>query len=325
MFTSAGIPSAFKMSDALSISPDPGAAAALAGGTAALASAPAAPWRQARRIEQRRELDLGQGLDFAFATEDIGAPTEWSLQHDKHTLIVHLDGPMRRLDTRIEGAGRLQAAPAAGDLWLIPAGRRYLGRALGGQIAYAELNIDPAHFAGLGQAGAPALQARMKHRDPFVHGLAARLCALATAEDDLAGMLRQALGQALSLHLLREHGQRGGAAAAAPAQRLDRVQRQRIEDYIQAHLDQRITLERLAVLAGLSTHRLLLAFRAAFGQTPIQYVLEQRLRRACTRLRGSAEDIATIAVETGFSSHSHLSSVFKKRYGMTPREYRSRD
>lgn len=317
------------MSEPLSTSPPP--VAADSGGDAALAAAAVRDWTGARRLAFNRELSLAPGLDFAFAAESIAEPTQWRLHHDRHTLIVHLDGTMRRLDTRIEGAGRLRLPPAAGDLWLIPAGREYRGDALGGQIAYAELTIDPARFDPCRTAAA-GLGARMKQRDPFVHGLAARLAGLSSADDDLAAMLREALGQALGLHLLREYGPRPAARAAPPPQ-LSAQQRRRIEDYIQAHLDrsmpspavpeQPIRLAALADIAGLSVHRLLIAFRAAFGATPIQYVLGERLRRACLHLRESDQDIATIALETGFASHSHLSMAFKKRYGVSPREYRS--
>lgn len=308
------------MSEPLSTSPPPIAADPGARGDAALAAAAVRDWTGARRLAFNRELSLAPGLEFAFAAESIAEPTQWRLQHDRHTLIVHLDGAMRRLDTRIEGAGRLRLPPAPGDLWLIPAGREYRGEALGGQIAYAELSIDPARFDPCRRAAA-GLGARMKQRDPFVHGLAARLAGLSGADDELAAMLREALGQALGLHLLREYGPGPPARAAPPAQ-LTQLQRRRIEDYIQAQLDRPIRLAALAEIAGLSVHRLLIAFRAAFGATPIQYVLGERLRRACLRLRDGDQDIATIALETGFASHSHLSVAFKKRYGVSPREYR---
>ncbi|MGJ7903194.1 helix-turn-helix domain-containing protein [Lysobacter sp. 1R34A] len=311
------------MSEPLSTSPPAVAADATARGEAALGAAAVRDWLGARRLAFNRELTLAPGLEFAFASESIAEPTQWRLQHDRHTLIVHLDGAMRRLDTRIEGAGRMRLPPAAGDLWLIPAGRRYQGEALGGEIAYAEFTIDPARF-GPCRDGAADLAARMRQRDPFVHGLAARIAGLSDQGDDLAAMLREALGQALGLHLLREYGVTSGgpSGSAAAAQRLQPAQRRRIEDYIQAHLDQPIRLSVLAGLAGLSVHRLLIAFRAAFGATPIQYVLGERLRRVCRRLRDSDEDIATIALEAGFASHSHLSMAFKKRYGLSPRDYR---
>lgn len=303
------------MSDALSVSPPPPAIPVVPG------------HGPGQREVMRRELTLGDGVQFAFATERIAQPTQWSVHHDRHTLIVHLDGAMRRLETRIDGVGRLRAPAAVGDLWLIPAGRRYQGEARGGAIAYAELTIDPARYPGLRDtpAGGTGLAARMKHHDPLVHALAARLAQLSGESDDLAAMLCEALSQSLCLHLLREHG-----AAAPPrplrelSPRLSEPQRQRVEDYIQAHLDQPIRLAALAALTGLSTHRLLIAFRASFGATPIQYVLGQRLQRVCTRLRRGDDDITTIAIGSGFSSHSHLSAVFKRQYGITPSEYRQR-
>ncbi|MGH8080638.1 MAG: helix-turn-helix transcriptional regulator [Lysobacter sp.] len=318
------------MSDALSISPPPDPVAARPDGPDDADPADAAARLGARRrqVIERRQIELAEGVEFAVASENIARPTEWNLHHDRHTLIVHLDGAMRRLETRIEGAGRLHATPAAGDLWLIPAGRRYQGRALGGDIAYAELTINPAAYPGFGRASDDdaGLVPRMKHRDPFVHGLATRLAHLSGETDDLAAALRESLGQALCLHLLREHGagSAGEAIAPVPAPRLSATARRRIEDYIQAHLDQRITLAALAGLAGLSTHRLLIAFRHSFGATPIQYVLAQRLHCARERLRSSDDDVGSIAIDTGFSSHSHLSALFKKRYGLTPSEYRLR-
>ncbi|WP_343225800.1 KR domain-containing protein [Lysobacter sp. BMK333-48F3] len=188
---------------------------------AALAAAAVRDWTGARRLAFNRELSLAPGLEFAFAAESIAEPTQWRLQHDRHTLIVHLDGAMRRLDTRIEGAGRLRLPPAPGDLWLIPAGREYRGEALGGQIAYAELSIDPARFDPCRRAAA-GLGARMKQRDPFVHGLAARLAGLSGADDELAAMLREALGQALDRMRATGAGPGPGPrprAASRPARR----------------------------------------------------------------------------------------------------------
>lgn len=310
------------MSDVLSVSPPPADAAGTGDAPARPEAAAAGP---DPRPLQRREFALGEGLHFACSIESIARPTQWSLHHDRHSLIVHLDGTMRRLQTRIEGAGRLRAPPAPGDLWLIPAGRRYLGEALGGEIAYAELTLDPARCATWSGRAAAGLGARMKQRDPLVHALAARLAGLSGEADDLAAMLRESLGQALGLHLLREYGDPPASGpAAAPPPRLGAAQRRRLQDYIHAHLDRRIRLDALAELSGLSVHRLLAAFRAEFGASPIQYVLAQRLRRAGERLRGSDEDIVTIAIETGFSSHSHLSALFKKHYGLSPSEYRRR-
>lgn len=96
----------------------------------------------------------------------------------------------------------------------------------------------------------------------------------------------------------------------------------RLCEYIESALDQRITLAGLATLAGMSVHRLLIAFRRNFGTTPAQYILAQRLRRARWHLLNGNADIADIALDCGFASHSHLSAAFKRDTGITPRQFR---
>jgi AraC family transcriptional regulator len=93
---------------------------------------------------------------------------------------------------------------------------------------------------------------------------------------------------------------------------------------VRAHLDHFITLAALADLVGLSTHRLLIAFRRTFGTTPAQYVIDQRLARARWLLAHTAYDISTIAGATGFCSHSHLTTTFKRHVGVTPHVFRAR-
>ena len=75
-------------------------------------------------------------------------------------------------------------------------------------------------------------------------------------------------------------------------------------------------LDDLAAVAGMSVHNFLRAFRKSFGTTPAQYVIDQRLRRARWLLTNTAHDIVAIALETGFSSHSHLTATMHRRHGI---------
>ena len=63
-------------------------------------------------------------------------------------------------------------------------------------------------------------------------------------------------------------------------------------------------------------------FREHIGISPKQYQLELRLTRAARMLNKTAMSIPEIAVATGFSSASHLSSSFSRRYGVSPLRYR---
>jgi AraC family transcriptional regulator len=63
-------------------------------------------------------------------------------------------------------------------------------------------------------------------------------------------------------------------------------------------------------------------FRASTGFTPHQYVLDLRLRRAQERLKESGTSIIDVAVSCGFSSQSHMTSLFRQRLEMTPATFR---
>jgi AraC family transcriptional regulator len=63
-------------------------------------------------------------------------------------------------------------------------------------------------------------------------------------------------------------------------------------------------------------------FRAATGETISRYALRLRLGVALERLAEGEGDIAALAVDTGFSHHSHFSARFRSAYGITPTEAR---
>lgn len=63
-------------------------------------------------------------------------------------------------------------------------------------------------------------------------------------------------------------------------------------------------------------------FRAATGETVSRYVLRLRLGVALERLAKGERDIASLAVEIGFSHHSHFSARFRSAFGITPRAAR---
>ena len=64
-------------------------------------------------------------------------------------------------------------------------------------------------------------------------------------------------------------------------------------------------------------------FRSRTGYTLHGYLTEQRLRRALSRL-GEGQDIRELAVQLGFSSHSHFTAQFRSAFGVTPSEFRRR-
>jgi AraC-like DNA-binding protein len=64
------------------------------------------------------------------------------------------------------------------------------------------------------------------------------------------------------------------------------------------------------------------AFKQAMGRTPHRYLTEQRIARACERLQDPHRSITEVAFYVGFSSQSHLTSVFRRYTKTTPAAYR---
>jgi len=93
-------------------------------------------------------------------------------------------------------------------------------------------------------------------------------------------------------------------------------------EYIDAHLHHDLRLEDLAHQTGVSASHLIRGFRASTGRTPYQFVLERRVERAKELMQDSRLGLTEIALATGFANQHHLSRVFRKAAGVTPREFR---
>lgn len=98
--------------------------------------------------------------------------------------------------------------------------------------------------------------------------------------------------------------------------------------HIIRHLDNcELSVANIAAAIGVSERGLQRAFVEA-GKTPSQFILEQRLDRAAAFLSGPhdlrAGSILDIAFSVGFNDASHFSRSFSRRFGVSPREYRSR-
>lgn len=81
-------------------------------------------------------------------------------------------------------------------------------------------------------------------------------------------------------------------------------------------------VDRFADLAAVSRGHLARMVRAAYGQSPVEYVTALRLARAAALLSSGGEPVGTIAKRCGFSSLSYFSRKFTQAHGLSPRAYR---
>ena len=110
------------------------------------------------------------------------------------------------------------------------------------------------------------------------------------------------------------------AETPVPAGDLRSVDRAR--QFMHAHAAERLSLPQVARAAGVSANYLTHAFRRTLGQPLHQYQLGLRLSRALVELP-HCDDLAALALELGFSSHSHFTTAFRQRYGLTPSAWRA--
>jgi AraC family transcriptional regulator len=159
------------------------------------------------------------------------------------------------------------------------------------------------------------LRPRFQMRDPRFQHLAWALRAELEADDASDPLYAESLCTAMVVRLI------GGAAALEDRRRtLAPKTAARVIEFIEAHLDQRLTLSELAALAGLSVPHFKVLFRATLGMPVHQYVVQRRVERATTLLREGRLNASQIALDTGFAHQSHMAHWMGRLLGFTPRE-----
>jgi AraC-like DNA-binding protein len=92
----------------------------------------------------------------------------------------------------------------------------------------------------------------------------------------------------------------------------------RVLDYVHDTPETSLTLQDIAGALQVRAPYLTHAFARHTGQPLYRYVMSLKLSRALFRIAAGDEDLTRIALDLGFSSHSHLSAAFKARYGRSP-------
>lgn len=95
-----------------------------------------------------------------------------------------------------------------------------------------------------------------------------------------------------------------------------------IFDYIEANLDNKISLDKLAQIANLNKFGFAKSFKTQTGMSPINYVLMKRIFLMKTIISPTT-DLTQLAYTYNFSDISHFSNAFKRYIGVSPNEYKS--
>jgi len=96
----------------------------------------------------------------------------------------------------------------------------------------------------------------------------------------------------------------------------------RVLIHIQQHLDESLSLEKLAALGGLAPHHFHHVFTGMIGETLAAHVRRLRLERAASRLKLGALPVIQIAFEAGYESHEAFCRAFRQGFQSSPTQFR---
>jgi AraC family transcriptional regulator len=153
--------------------------------------------------------------------------------------------------------------------------------------------------------------------DPTFRHIALALRAGVQTGVALDRMYGEALSTALAVHLLREYG----AAVLMPKTQYGGLPRQKLVravEYIQDQLNADLTVSGIAHAVGMSRNHFTRLFKESTGQTPYQYVVDARVKKAKELLTTGKFTISQAAYHVGFVDQSPLTRHFKRVFGLPP-------
>ncbi len=131
----------------------------------------------------------------------------------------------------------------------------------------------------------------------------------------------EALSIQLAVHLFRKYA-RCTFQDAQPVGPLSPTRVRRLEEYIESHLHEGITIEKMAETLGLGVWTFTRHFRATLGCSPYEFVMGRRVERAARLLASRGLAIKEVAAMCGFADQAHLTRVLRARLGTTPARLR---
>jgi AraC-like DNA-binding protein len=96
----------------------------------------------------------------------------------------------------------------------------------------------------------------------------------------------------------------------------------KVTSYVDANLDRPIKNEELASLVRLNSSHFGRAFRNSFGEPPHEYVIRRRVERAQGLMLSTEASLSEIALDCGLADQSHLTRLFRRIVGESPRAWR---
>lgn len=92
--------------------------------------------------------------------------------------------------------------------------------------------------------------------------------------------------------------------------------------YMECNFTEKITVEEIASIAGMSVRHFQRQFKSTYLITPQDYITSLRMQKAMTQLTRTGDSITNVALDCGYQDSSLFARRFRKYTGMSPKEYR---
>ncbi len=275
---------------------------------------------QRHKAQLRDRVQLHSGLQLAAWFNSGDRVTTLS---DHHTLSLYIEGGY---DTWHKTAHGWRNGGAPDRFCLMPAGIESTWD-LRADLAFVHLYCSEAQLRHLAEQvwdRSPAqlnLHEKIFSADPRITQLYRHFLLSCDWQQPASQLTLSSASTLLLTHLLQQYSEvqwqlpqvRGGLAP---------VVLRRVLDFIDAHLDQPLTLADLACEAALSEFHFARMFRHTVGEAPHQFVMRRRMLRAQLLLAQPSLTLTEIALHCGFHSSSHFSHRFRQVHGVTPSAFR---
>jgi AraC family transcriptional regulator len=273
----------------------------------------------------------GRGWRGVFAELRSHAPCDTAVVMPRQTEItLAVSGSTAGYVTR-KGAGmRQQAMPVDGTLWLSPVGVDDNAINIAAplpQTLHLFLSNEP--FARLAEEyNLPRSPERAVHyaaavQDDVIRQIGMSILGELRAPSAAGDMLVETGALMLAARLAQSHSEGYRVRADERRSRLDPVRLRRTLDYIDAHLDDDISVDVLARQCYLSAYHFTRMFSAATGMPPYRYVARLRLEKAKRLLMQGQLPLCEIAQIARFASQASFTRAFSREMGISPARFRA--
>lgn len=207
-----------------------------------------------------------------------------------------------------------QAVDCLSDsLKVTPAGEAHWNRFAASETHGLRIDVDRRRFVDSGPIYR-LLDERIHTSGVQAGGIVTRLLTELDAEDDSATIAVEGLLLELLAALARETGPAPSSSMAPWLREADEM--------IRGLYASSIALSAVARAVGVAPATLARSYRSAFHVTVGERIRQLRLERAVRDLLESEEPLSSIALRAGFYDQSHFTNLFRRRFGVTPAQYR---